>query len=61
MINIVVITKKTNMRCMRSEAYPKLILVSSSIVTKDKFLEVVEVKLERPLLVTNRLKETTHH
>jgi len=40
---------------------PKLILVSSAIVAKNKFLKIMEVKLQRPFLVTNRLKQTAHH
>ena len=41
--------------------YSKFILIGSPILAKDKFFKVMEMELQRPLLVTYWLKETAHH
>ena len=41
--------------------YSKFILIGSPILAKDKFFKVMEVELQRPLLVAYWFKQTAHH
>ena len=52
-------TKKIYFSC--NVTYSKFILIGSPILAKDKFFKVMEMELQRPLLVTYWLKETAHH
>ena len=53
--------KKDIDRLLCNVTYSKFILIGSPILAKDKFFKVMEMELQRPLLVAYWLKETAHH